>query len=102
MNLPRRNFLHLAASAVAVPAVSQIARADTYPSRPVHIIVTVAAGSGPDTVARIVGQGLSDRLGRPFVVEDRPGAAANMGIEYVVRATPDGYVLLLITTSALY
>jgi tripartite-type tricarboxylate transporter receptor subunit TctC len=79
----------------------RIASALDYPSRPVHIVVTVPAGSGPDTIARLLGQGLSERLGQSFVVEDRPGAAANTGIEYVVRATKDGYTLLLITTSAL-
>jgi tripartite-type tricarboxylate transporter receptor subunit TctC len=101
LSLPRRHLFYLAAGAAALPVASRIATARTYPSRAVHIIVTVPAGSGPDTVARIVGQGLSDRLGQSFIVEDRPGAAANTGIEYVVRATPDGYVLLLITTSAL-
>jgi tripartite-type tricarboxylate transporter receptor subunit TctC len=101
LRLPRRHLFHLAAGAAALPIASRIATAQTYPSRPVHIIVPVPAGSGPDTVARFVGQGLSDRLGQPFIVEDRPGAAANIGIEYVARATPDGYVLLLITASAL-
>ena len=101
LRLPRRHLFHLAAGAAALPIASRIATAQTYPSRPVHIIVPVPAGSGPDTVARFVGQGLSDRLGQPFIVEDRPGAAANIGIEYVARATPDGYLLLLITASAL-
>ena len=101
LSLPRRHLFYLAAGAAALPAAPRIATAQTYPSRPVHTIVTVPAGSGPDTVARIVGRGLSDRLGQPFIVENRPGAAANIGIEYVVRATPDGYVLLLITASAL-
>jgi tripartite-type tricarboxylate transporter receptor subunit TctC len=101
LSLPRRHLFYLAAGAAALPVAPRIATAQIYPSRPVHTIVTVPAGSGPDTVARIVGQGLSDRLGQPFIVENRPGAAANIGIEYVVRATPDGYVLLLITASAL-
>jgi tripartite-type tricarboxylate transporter receptor subunit TctC len=101
LRLPRRRLFCLAAGAAALPTVSRIAKAQTYPSRPIHITVTVSAGSGPDTIARIVGQGLSDRLGQPFIVENRPGAAANIGIEYVVRATPDGYALLLITASAL-
>ena len=101
VKLPRRKFLHLAAGAAALPAMPRIASALDYPSRPVHVIVTVPAGNGPDTIARLVGQGLSERLGQSFVIENRPGAAANMGIEYVVRAANDGYTLLLITASAL-
>jgi tripartite-type tricarboxylate transporter receptor subunit TctC len=97
----QRHLFCLAVGAAALPTVSRIARTQTYPSRPVHITVTVPGGSGPDTIARIVGQGLSDRLGQPFIVENRPGAAANIGIEYVGRAAPDGYELLLITASAL-
>jgi tripartite-type tricarboxylate transporter receptor subunit TctC len=94
MKLPRRNFLHLAASAAALPAVSRVARAQAYPTRPVRIIVGFAAGGAPDILARLIGQGLSERLGQPFVVENRPGAASNIATEAVVRAPPDGYTLL--------
>jgi tripartite-type tricarboxylate transporter receptor subunit TctC len=95
MKLPRRNFLHLAAGAAAMPAVSRIARAQTYPSRPVRIIVTFAAGSSSDIIARLMGQWLSERLGQPIIVENRPGAAGNIGTEIGVRAPPDGYTLLM-------
>jgi tripartite-type tricarboxylate transporter receptor subunit TctC len=95
MKLPRRNFLQLAAGAAALPVVLRIARAQAYPTRPVRIIVGQAAGSGSDTVARLIGQFLSERLGQPFVVENRPGAAGNLATEAVVRAPPDGYTLLL-------
>ena len=95
----RRQFLHLAAGAAALPAVSRVARAQTYPSRPVRIVVGVAAGSSPDLFARLIGQWLSERLGQPFVIENRPGAGGNIATEAVVRATPDGYTLLLVTTS---
>jgi tripartite-type tricarboxylate transporter receptor subunit TctC len=95
MKLPRRSFLHLAAGAVALPAVSRIARAQTYPARPVRIIVGFAAGGGSDIAARLIGQWLSERLGRSFLVENRPGAGSNIGAEAVVRAPPDGYTLLL-------
>jgi tripartite-type tricarboxylate transporter receptor subunit TctC len=103
MKLPhRRQFLHLAAGAAALPAVSRIARAQTYPSRPVRMVVGNAAGGAPDIFARLIGQWLSDRLGQPFLVENRPGAATNIATEAVVRAPPDGYTLLLIpTTSAI-
>jgi tripartite-type tricarboxylate transporter receptor subunit TctC len=95
MNLGRRQFLHLTASAVALPAVSQIARAQTYPTRPVRIIVGYAAGGSTDIAARLMGQWLSDRLGAAFIVENRTGFAGNIATEAVVRAAPDGYTLLL-------
>jgi tripartite-type tricarboxylate transporter receptor subunit TctC len=99
MKLPRRQFLHLAAGAAALPAVSRIARAQTYPSRPVRVIVPVAPGGATDILARLIGQWLSERLGQPFVIENRPGAGNNMGTEAVVRAPPDGYTLLLANTT---
>jgi tripartite-type tricarboxylate transporter receptor subunit TctC len=95
MKLPRRNFLHLLAGAAALPAVSRIAQAQAYPSRPVRIFVGFPAGFTPDIVARLVGQPLSERLGQQFVIENRPGAAGNIATEAVVRAPPDGYTLLL-------
>jgi tripartite-type tricarboxylate transporter receptor subunit TctC len=95
MKLPRRNFLHLAAGAAALPAVSRIAWAQAYPSRPVHLIVTVAAGSSSDIIARLIGQWLSERLGQPIIVQNRPGAGGNIGTEIGVRAPPDGYTLLM-------
>jgi tripartite-type tricarboxylate transporter receptor subunit TctC len=97
MKLPhRRTFLHLAAAAAALPAVLHIARAETYPTRPVHLIVAFAAGGTNDIVARLLGQSLSERLGQPFIVENRPGAGSNIGTEVVVRAEPDGYTLLMV------
>jgi tripartite-type tricarboxylate transporter receptor subunit TctC len=100
MKLPhRRAFLHLAAGAAALPAVSSIARAQAYPSRPVRIVVGFPAGGAPDIIARIVGQGLSERLGQQFVVENRPGAASNIGTEIVVKAPPDGYSLLIVVAT---
>jgi tripartite-type tricarboxylate transporter receptor subunit TctC len=97
MNLPRRQFLHLAAGAAALPTVSRIASAQTYPTRPVRFIVPAAAGNTSDILARLVGQWLSERLGQPFIVENRPGAGTNIGTEAVVKAPPDGYTLLMIT-----
>jgi tripartite-type tricarboxylate transporter receptor subunit TctC len=97
MKLPRRNFLHLAAGAAALPATSRIARAQAYPTRPVRIIVNFPAGQATDTIARLMGQSLSERLGQPFVIENRTGAGGNIGTESVVRATPDGYTLLLVS-----
>jgi tripartite-type tricarboxylate transporter receptor subunit TctC len=99
MKLPRRNFLHLAAGAAALPAVSRIAWAQAYPSRPVRMIVGFPAGSAPDIIARLVGQGLSERLGQQFVIENRPGASSNIGTEVVVRAPPDGYTLLMVVAT---
>jgi len=99
MKLPRRNFLHLAAGAAALPAVSRIARAQTYPSRPIRVIVPFAAGGQGDIHARLIGQWLSERLGQPFVIENRPGAAGNIGTEAVVRAAPDGYTILLASST---
>ena len=96
MKLPRRNFLHLAAGAAALPAVSRFAWAQAYPSRPVRIIAGFAPGGGVDIVARLIGQWLSERLGQQFIIENRPGAGTNIATEAVVRAPPDGYTLLLV------
>src|SRR5262249_52630763 len=95
MKLPRRNFLHLAACAAALPAVSPIARAQSYPTRPVRLIVTFPAGGSPDIIARLIGQWLAERLGQPIIVDNRPGAGGNIGTEIGVRAPPDGYTLLM-------
>jgi tripartite-type tricarboxylate transporter receptor subunit TctC len=92
----RRKFLHLAASAAALPAIPCIARADTYPSHPVRLVVGFAAGSTTDILARLMGQWLSQRLGQQFVIENRPGAGGNIGAETVVKAVPDGYTLLMV------
>ena len=100
MKLPRRQFLRLAAGAAALPAVSRIARAQAYPSRPVRIIVGLAAGGGPDIVARLIGQWLSERLGQSFVIENRPGAAGNVATEAVVNASADGHTLLAVSPGA--
>jgi tripartite-type tricarboxylate transporter receptor subunit TctC len=99
MKLPRRIFLHLAASAAALPVLSCLARAQTYPIKPVRIIVGFAAGGSVDLFARLIGQWLSERLGQPFIIENRPGAGGNIGTEAVVRAVPDGYTLLLVTAA---
>ena len=93
MKLPRRNFLHLAAGAVALPAVSRSANAQSYPTRPVHLIVPFGPAGATDITARLIGQWLSERLGQQFVIENRPGAGSNVGTEAVVRAAPDGYTL---------
>jgi len=95
MKFPRRRFLHLAAGAAALPVVSRFAWAQAYPTRPVRIIVGLAPGGGTDIVARLIGQWLSERLGQQFVIENRPGAASNVGTEVVVQAPADGYTLLI-------
>ena len=99
MKLPRRQFLHLAAAVAALPAVSPLASAQSYPTRPVHLIEGFGAGGAPDIVARLIGQSLSEQLGQSFVVENRSGATSNIAAEAVARASPDGYTLLLITTA---
>jgi tripartite-type tricarboxylate transporter receptor subunit TctC len=96
MKLPRRNFLFLAAGAIPLPTVSRVAVAQSYPSRPVHLIVGFAAGGGYDVAARVMGQWLSERLGQQFVIENRPGASTNVATEVVVRAPADGYTLLVV------
>ena len=99
MKLPRRQFLHLAAGAAALPAVSRFAWAQTYPTRPVRILVGFAAGGSSDIVARLAGQWLAERLGQPFFIENRIGAGTNLATEAVVRAPADGHTLLLATVS---
>lgn len=100
MKLPRRRFLRLAAAASALPALPHIARAQNFPNRPVRIVVGTAAGGANDVLARIIGQWLSERLGQPFVIENRLGAASNLATEIVVRAPPDGYTLLMVSPSS--
>src|SRR5262245_34857567 len=101
MKLPRRKFLHLAAGAVAVPTISRIAKAQSYPSRPVRVIVGFPAGNAPDIIARNMGHWLSERLGQQFVIENKPGFGSNIATELVVRSPPDGYTLLLpVSTNA--
>jgi tripartite-type tricarboxylate transporter receptor subunit TctC len=99
MKLPRRRFLHLAAGAAALPAVSRNARAQPYPSRPVRLVVPFGSAGATDITARLVGQWLSERLGQQFIIENRPGAGGNIGTEAVVRASPDGYTLLMASTT---
>ena len=99
MKLPRRKFLHLAAGAAALPSVSRVAWAQSYPSRPVRLIVGFPPGGVGDISSRLMGQWLSDRLGQPFVIENRPGAASNIATEAVAKAPPDGYTLLHVSTT---
>src|SRR6267378_4221733 len=99
MKLPRRRFLHLGASAAALPAVSRIAWAQTYPTRSVRLVVGLPPGGSSDLSARLLGPWLSERLGQPFIIENRPGAGSNIGTEAVVNSAPDGYTLLMITAA---
>ena len=99
MKFPRRKFLRLAAGAAALPAVSRVGVALDYPTRPVHIVVGFPASSNPDIIARVIAQPLSERLGQQFIVDDRPGAASNIGTEVVVRAPADGYTLLAVVST---
>jgi tripartite-type tricarboxylate transporter receptor subunit TctC len=98
MKVPRRIFLHLAAAAAALPCASRFAWALDYPTRPARIVVPVPAGLAPDIIGRLIGQWLSEHLGQPFIVENRPGSGNNIGTELVVRAPPDGYTLLMVTS----
>ena len=100
MKLSRRKFLHLAAAAAALPAAARLARAQAYPTRPVRIVVGFAAGGSTDIGARVIGQWLHERLGQPFVIENRPGAGTNVATESVVRSPPDGYTLLMVGPSS--
>jgi tripartite-type tricarboxylate transporter receptor subunit TctC len=100
MKLPRRQFLHLAAGAAALPAVSRFAWAQAYPARPVRIVVGAPPGGGGDILARLIGQWLSEHFGQPVTLENKPGAGTNVGTEFVVRAPPDGYTLLLVNTAS--
>src|SRR6266550_2722345 len=95
MKLPRRRFLHLAAGAAALPAVSRIAKAQAYPSRSVRLVVPFGSAGATDITARLLGQWLSERLGQQFIIENRPGAGGNIGTEVVVRAAPDGHTLIM-------
>jgi tripartite-type tricarboxylate transporter receptor subunit TctC len=99
MKLPRRQFIRLATGAVALPAMPRLAGAQSYPSRPVRLIVGFPAGGSADIVARLIGQSLSERLGQPFIIENRPGAGSNIGTETVVRAPPDGYTRLMVSAA---
>jgi tripartite-type tricarboxylate transporter receptor subunit TctC len=96
--LPRRRFLHLAAGAVALPALARIAHGQAYPSGPVRIVVPFAPAGPNDIIARALAQWLGERLGQPFVIENRSGAASNVGTEAVVNAAPDGYTVLMVSS----
>jgi tripartite-type tricarboxylate transporter receptor subunit TctC len=98
MKTPRRRFFYLAVSAAALPVISRVARAQSYPSRPVRLIVPFAPAGTTDILARIIGQWLSERLGQSFIIENRPGASTMIGTEAVVRSPADGYTLMLIGT----
>ena len=100
MKLPRRQFLHLAAGTALLPAAARLARAQSYPTRPLHIVVGFGAGTGLDLYARIIGQWLSERLGQAVIIDNRPGAGTNLATEAVVNAAPDGYTLLMASTAA--
>ena len=95
MKRSRRNFLILATGAAASPALARIAKADDYPSRPIHLVIQIPPGGSPDIVGRLMAQWLSDRLGQPVVVDNRAGASGNIGTEFALKAAPDGYTLLL-------
>jgi tripartite-type tricarboxylate transporter receptor subunit TctC len=99
MRFPRRQFLRLAAGAAAVPILPRIARAQTYPIRPIHLIVPYPPGGGTDIIARLMGQWLSERLGQQFIIENRPGGNSNIATEAVVRAPTDGYTLLVVDSA---
>src|SRR5436305_12496430 len=99
MKLPRRKFLHLTAGAAALPFAPHFARAQNYPARPVRLIVGFAAGGSSDIVARMIGQWLSERLGQPFIIENRPGAGTNIGTEALAKSPADGYTLLLVSVA---
>src|SRR6266550_6670528 len=101
MKLPRRKFLYLAAGAAALPLAPHVARAQAYPSRPVRWIVGYPPGGGADSVVRIMAPWLSERLGQPVIIENRPGAATNLAVQAVVNSPPDGYTLLFLGASAI-
>src|SRR6516162_1013751 len=96
VKLSRHQFLYRAAGATALPAISRVAQAQSYPTRPVRLIVPAAPAGGTDITARLIGQWLSERLGQPFIIENRPGGSINIGTEAVTRAPADGYTLLLV------
>jgi tripartite-type tricarboxylate transporter receptor subunit TctC len=98
MAVPRRRFLRLAAAGAALASVPQSSRAQAFPSRPITIMVFVGAGGAPDIIARLIGQGLSQRIGQPVIVENRPGGGGNLSLQAVARAPADGHTLLLIAT----